>query len=141
MASLPPSGGVIVSVDESDHQFQSQSLQIDSTSMAGVPESRTHESTGRLIYTFAVHSASLFVPVNRCVVLSPVAGAHINHRSAHLILSPSSSGRDGEQHQPQPELSFFCVCSDASVIDNRVIFSWWGRRRKTPETRANNLIQ
>lgn len=68
-ASLPPSVGVIVCVDESDHQFQSQSLRMDSSSMAGTPESRTHESTGRLIYTSSVHSAPLFL---LCVILSPL---------------------------------------------------------------------
>lgn len=40
--------------------------------------------------------------------LALIAEAHINHWCAHLILSPSFSGRERDQRQPHPELSLLC---------------------------------
>lgn len=130
LASLPPSVGVIVSVDESDHQFQLRRLQMDSASMAGVAESRTHESAGRFIYTFSVHSASLCARKPPCRCLPLIADAHINHRSAHLIPSPSFSGSGGGTIGP----------SQLSGKFKRRKFILCGRKMKTRDIRVNNLI-
>lgn len=72
--------------------------------------------------------------------LALIAGAHMNHWCAHLILSPSFSEREREQRQPRPQSSLFCVRSGVSVIDNGVIFSLWGRKMKAGEVRVNNVI-
>lgn len=130
LASLPPSVGVIVSVDESDHQFQLQRLQIDSTSMAGAPESRTHESAGRFIHTFSAHSVPPCARKPLCRCLPLIADAHINHRSAHPILSPSFSGQGGwgGGNIGLSQLSCFCFCSGGSVIEKYISLSCVGDR-------------
>lgn len=129
-ASLPPSVGVIVCVDESDHQFQSQSLQIDSTSMASTPESRTHESTGRLIYTSSVHSAPLFLPVNLCVILSPLLLKRTLITDAHTWYCHRLSLGESGNSVSLTQSYLFCVRSDISMIDNGMIFGLGGRKIK-----------